>query len=50
MNKLTLCLSLLRSVYLNFKFLPLDEAIKVPLLFHYKFKIDKTVKKGMFEL
>ena len=39
MNKLTLCLSLLRSVYLNFKFLPLDEAIKVPLLFHYKFKI-----------
>ena len=49
MNKLTLCLSLLRSVYLNFKFLPLDEAIKVPLLFHYKFKIDKTVKKGMFE-
>ena len=49
MNKLALGLSLLRSVYLNFKLLPLDKAVKLPLLFHYKFKIDKTVQKGMFE-
>lgn len=48
-KKIELLLSLLRSMFINLKCLPFSQAIKIPLLFHYKTQIVGCLDKGTFE-
>lgn len=49
-KKVELLLSLLRSIFINLKCLPFTQAIKIPMLFHYKTQIVGSFGKGTFEL
>lgn len=49
-KKIELLLSFVRSIYINFKCLPFSQAIKLPLLFHYKVQIIGSLDKGSIEI
>lgn len=49
-KKVELLLRLFRSISINFKCFPFSQAIKIPLLFHYKTHIVGTLDSGTFEL
>lgn len=45
-----LLLSLLKTIYFNFRFLPLDKAIRLPIFVYYKCKLDIKCAKIHIEL
>ncbi|MHA5207623.1 hypothetical protein R5R49_08745 [Oenococcus oeni] len=48
-NKASLLVSELRSIYLNFKYLPLATAKKLPILIHWSVKVDIVGSQIMFD-